>query len=139
MLSHICIYKKEYKTCIQELCNENTICNLREHLRLGIISNRGDELDNQGFKNQVESNNDEGNHLTKDLRGNQIREVNLAECFGLSIKSVFSHLYFLAFMSTETLHNLGIHGFSIGLFQLMVDKIFPERLLLPVLHIKNCF
>jgi len=137
MLSHVRVNKKEYKTCIQELGNEYTIGNLRKHFRLCVISNRRNQLYDNGLQDKIESNDNECNHLTKDFRSNFVWEINLAECFLLTIQYIYFVLLFFCLMSAETLHDFGVHRLSVVFLELLVIYVFFERLLFPIFHIKS--
>lgn len=112
VLSHVSVNKKEYKTCIQELGNEHTIGNLREHFRLRVIANGWDQFDDEGLEDKIESNNDEWYQVSKHLWCNLVREINLAECYLLFTQRIHLCLFCLALMSTEALHHLSVHGLS---------------------------
>jgi len=58
MFSHVSIDEQEEATRVEELSDENSIGNGGKLLTIGVFSYPCDQLDNDRFQNQVDSNDD---------------------------------------------------------------------------------
>jgi len=67
VLSQVGINKQQQETCIEELGYENTISNGSELSRLCVLFDPGNQFNDNSLQNNIDSNNHEGNHLSKDL------------------------------------------------------------------------
>ena len=95
VLCEICIDKQQENTSVEELSDEDAICNWRELLAPSILANPVHQCDDDRLEDQVDNNDDEGDAGSESLGPESIREVATADGYLLFGTVNFSSINFI--------------------------------------------
>lgn len=138
MLGHVTVDNEEEQTSVEELGVEHSVSNRSELLRVCVLSYPSNERNNGVLEDQVDSNNDESNGLSKDLRIDHIGEISLAHWLGdsgsVSKKTSVSSLEVVTkifLVLAEALHGSGVVSWLLSLLVLVIGDELGHGIIQP--------